>query len=468
MASEARKGASSAACDRCHRQKLRCIREMDGRGACERCVKASVDCTTMERKRTGRPAKKKDATKTNSLHHQSAESQTKTNTYDDATAKEAQTRKILPEEVGSDTIHVPVAPMSFGGMDWFNNFDTGDAQYMESFDEMDFSSFSFMDNLVPIQGDAMEVPVAANAANVADSSGVTESTSAYTSPNEQVPKESFFDLWRDSPLDNDACSSTTHVSSITTLPSNGTFLPRTEWFALNAKCTTKLTKLISDLFHDMETISSGEIRAILSTLLAPPAQTLRFRNTSVVIDRTEKYHYPIAEILLSCKRLVEILRVIEFLYPTGSEGEEGFKSNQRQFRPSSPKIELPTLLALFTAYSALVQSSELVVNAVRLSLIEHIKSPKTTGQTWDYRQMEVGMLCRVLWRMLTHNESRIRALKGRKIDGLTGDGEVLFDSTMPSLGRRDDENDRSGYEGTVGRGIERIARVLYGRDIRMM
>lgn len=43
------------ACDRCHRQKLRCSRSSHGR-ACQRCVKAGERCTYSPPLRLGRPA----------------------------------------------------------------------------------------------------------------------------------------------------------------------------------------------------------------------------------------------------------------------------------------------------------------------------------------------------------------------------------------------------------------------------
>lgn len=460
---------NTSACDRCHRQKLRCIRnnsrEEDERGACERCTRASIHCVTTERKRTGRPAKKKDETNFKSFPHtQRAELLAEATSHGIVTAKDMESSRTVPREVDSNTNPAEMAPTMPLEVDWFNGFEAGDAQYMESFDEMDFSNFQNMDHLDHIQADTMEVSAVANTVGDGD---MTKNSSTNTSPNEQAPEESVPVYWRESTVHNDMSNSTTHSSSITSLPSNGTFLPRAEWLGLNAKCTAKLTKLISDLFRDIEMISNGEIRAILSTPPAAPAQPLGLRSTTVVIDRTEKHHYPIAEILLSCKRLVEILRVIEFLYPTELEGDGRFNSNQNQF-PSFPRIELPTLLALFTAYSTLVQCSELVVNIIHLALIEHIKTPDATPQISLYRQMEVVMLCRVLWRMLTLNELGILALRNRKIDGLAEDSETFFSSAMLSLGRRAKEDNGGDHERMVARGIERVAGVLYGIDIRMI
>ncbi|KAF4629878.1 hypothetical protein G7Y89_g8273 [Cudoniella acicularis] len=63
------------ACDRCHAQKLRCIRDLPSQShlsppsqnetqkeetPCKRCVKAGVTCFTISRRRTGRPPKVKE------------------------------------------------------------------------------------------------------------------------------------------------------------------------------------------------------------------------------------------------------------------------------------------------------------------------------------------------------------------------------------------------------------------------
>ncbi|KAF4631331.1 hypothetical protein G7Y89_g6811 [Cudoniella acicularis] len=131
-------------------------------------------------------------------------------------------------------------------------------------------------------------------------------------------------------------------------------------------------------------------------------------------------------------------------------------------------MEMSTILTILTCYSTLIRIWELTLSLIHSSLLRQITSQEPSQESWpagSHRDVDLDGICRIVLRMLKHMQARLLAMSKCKAEGFAHNNQALFESAMPDLGTERERLVKGDREDSVGKRIEGIAKLLYGKDI---
>ena len=542
-----------AACDRCHGQKLRCDRgppesssalntTVTTSKACLRCVRAHATCITTSRRRTGRPrigereisgSQSRPGTSSGQLPSHSGV-QNEIAHFNDLHLT-GERGSIVGNEESSDLARLETPSLHTGNGMWsLPSFES--LQLFAPPPNLSFQAHSQLNNLSHCQPAVDERPssspvhlqpgasfqqievteAAGGIEEIAisptiildqrasvyqiedfettrdiDTTGSHEEAQIASNPSSDFTSSNDFDS--SPPVANSTSINDTTTFSSPPSSEEASALSPVSRSALHTLCITKLSSLTSDLLVDVDTLNRGQLCVVLCAGNEQPGKV------TVVMGRTKEGHYPIGKLLLSCQRLLEVLRGVDFLSPTfrtewdvssaffprnadadpshGVEENDSVQTNNLQpggrsqlplplislRRRDAFKLEFSTLLALLSSYSSLIQCCSLILSCIFTSLLDHASSTTTNSglpPAGDLQTIEIETLCRAIWRMVTHMELRLLAMASSDFQGSGGVGRELWDGAMPHLGNRREGRKRGKEEG-LNQMIKEIAILSY-------
>jgi hypothetical protein len=542
-----------AACDRCHGQKLRCDRGPPVSGsslnatvttfkACLRCVRAHATCITTSRRRTGRPrigereisgSQSRPGTSSGQLPSQSGV-QNEIAQFNDLHLT-GERGSIVENEESNDlarletpSFHTGIGVWSLPSFESLQLFAPPNLSFQAhsqlnslshsqpAVDERPSSSPIHLQRGASFQqiefteaaGEIEEITISPTinldqrapvhqiedfeTTRDIDTTGSHEE--AQTASNPSSDFTSILDFDSPTPVANSTSTNDTTTFSSPPSSQKASALPPVSRSALHTLCITKLSSLTSDSLLDVDTLNRGQLCAVLCASNEQPGKV------SIVMGRTKEGHYPIGKLLLSCQRLLEVLRGVDFLSPTfrtewdvssaffpsnadadashGVEEDDLVQTNNLQpggrsklpfplrslRRRDAFKLEFSTLLALLSSYSSLIQCCSLILSCIFTSLLDHTSSTTTNSRlppAGDLQTIEIETLCRAIWRMVTHMELRLLAMASSDFQGSEGIGREFWDGAMPHLGNRREGSKRMGKEESLNQMIKEITILSY-------
>jgi hypothetical protein len=536
-----------AACDRCHGQKLRCDRGTPESSsslnttvttfkACLRCVRAHATCITTSRRRTGRPrigereisgSQSRPGTSSGQLPSHSGV-QNEIVHFNDLHLT-GERGSIVGNEESSDLARLETPSLHTGNGVWsLPSFESlqlfvppnlsfqahsqlNSLSHCQPADDERPSSSpihlqqgaSFQHIEVTEAGGIEEIAISptinldqrASGHQIADSETTRDIDTTESHEEAQTASNSSSDFTFNDDFDSSPpvakSTSTNNTTTFSSPPSSqkASALPPDSRSALHTLCITKLSSLTSDSLMDVDTLNRGQLCAVLCASNEQPGKV------AIVMDRIEEGHYSIGKLLLSCQRLLEVLRGVDFLSPTfrtewdvsssffprnadaddthGVEEDESVQTNNLQpggrsqlplpsrslGRRDASKLEFSTILALLSSYSSLIQCCSLILSCIFASLLDHASSTTTISRlspAGDLQTIEIETLYRAIWRMVTHMELRLLAMASSDFQGSEGIGREFWDAAMPHLGNRREGRKRKGKEESLNQMIKEI------------